>query len=138
MPWTIEERFKTAANAEVTAFILARPTLSAHDEVADVLTKAAKPLRDVGVYCPNFAAYAYVLLHTRDATIFGLAYGQRGLAFKLTGEDAAAARAAGAQPCPEIGPSWLVFDPWAGGTPVDAAVWCKRAHDAAHSMPHGK
>ena len=80
MPWTIDDRFKIADNTAVVDFIVQHTNLSAHDEAADALTQSAQGLSDVGWYCPDVHCYAYFVLHTRRNRIFGIAFGQRGLA----------------------------------------------------------
>ncbi|MGQ0577840.1 MAG: hypothetical protein ACT4PQ_02890 [Betaproteobacteria bacterium] len=106
------------------------PVLSAHDEVADALRESARGLPDVESYCPNVHAYAYFVLHTRSNRIFGIAFGQRSLAYRLPQERIAEALAEGGSVCSEIGEDWVVLDPWrANGTA--APKWCKLAHDHA-------
>ena len=131
MPWTIEDRFKIAGNQAVVDFILRDDTLSAHDEVATALTQSAEGLSDVKWYCPDVHSYAYVVLHTNAHRIFGIAFGQRALAYRLPKERLTEAGAAGGKVYTEIGNDWVVFDPWHTDQPVNASHWCKIAHDHA-------
>ena len=130
MSFTIEDRFKIPENEAVVDFILRNGTLSAHDEVAEVLTRSAEGLADVKWYCPDVHRYAYVVLHTGRHRIFGIAFGQRTLAYRLPQQRQAEAVAAGAQPCGDIGHDWMIFDPWKdAGKPLDTRDWCKRAYE---------
>ena len=89
-------------------------------------------------YCPSYAQCAYVVLHTGAWRIVAIAFGQRGLAFRLSAPASrAAALADGGTPAPEVGPDWVAFAPW-GARGADGDVrarlerWCARAFaDAA-------
>jgi hypothetical protein len=47
MPWTIDGRFKIASNEAIVSYIMRQTNLSAHDEVAESLTRSARGLSDV-------------------------------------------------------------------------------------------
>jgi len=130
MPWTIDDRFKIADNEAIVRYIMRHPVLSAHDDVADSLRESARGLSDVESYCPDVHSYAYFVLHTRSNRIFGIAFGQRALAYRLPQERIAEAVAEGGSVCSEIGDDWVLLDPWRGNGPV-APKWCKVAHDHA-------
>jgi hypothetical protein len=131
MGWPLDDRFKTVENDAVIAFI-EREQPSAHDDVASALTESAKGLTDVHWYCPDPHAYAYVVLYTRERTIFGIAFGMRALAYRLPQDVIQDAVAEGGTVCPDIGDDWLLFHPW--GTPVRLKHWCKTAHDHAVAL----
>ena len=63
-------------------------------------------------YCPSTKSRAYVVLHTPASRIFGIAYGQRGLALRLTDAAHSEALTDGGIPIPAIGSQWVRFDPW--------------------------
>ncbi len=130
MPWTIDDRFKIADNQAIVSYIIGHPVLSAHDEVADALRESARGLSDVESYCPDVHSYAYFVLHTRSNRIFGIAFGQRALAYRLPQERIAEALAEGGSVCSEIGDDWVLLDPWRTNGPA-APKWCKVAHDHA-------
>ena len=55
----------------------------AHSDLGQKLIDLARGLPGASVYCPNFKAYAYVLLHDADNRIFAFAGGMRDLSFRL-------------------------------------------------------
>lgn len=133
MPWTIADPFKIAENKAVVDFILRHPALSAHDDGAEALTRSAQGLPDVKRYCPDLHNYAYMVLHTSKKRIFGIAFGQQALAYRLPAERLKEAITEGGKICTEIGDDWAVFDPWQSEPTVNAGRWCKIAHDHAAS-----
>jgi hypothetical protein len=128
MPWVLDARFRTAANRDVLAF-LEREQPSAHSDVASALTESARQLSDVAWYCPDVHRYAYVVLHTREQTIFGLAFGMATLAYRLPARVIQEAAADGGTITPGMGEGWVCFKPW--GSSADLRRWCKTAHDHA-------
>ena len=130
MPWAIDDRFKISGNEAIVGFIMRNTTLSAHDEVAESLTSSARGLSDVQWYCPNVHAYAYFVLYTRGNRIFGIAFGQNALAYRLPLERIVEAVAEGGSVCTAIGDDWILWDPW-NTTGASTAKWCKVAHDHA-------
>lgn len=135
MPWTLDERFRVPENDDVLGFIAQHPDLSAHDEVADCLNHSADGLSGVGWYCPNPQHYAYVVLHTRDHVIFALAFGQGSVAYRLPPEGVPAAGEAGVRGYPDIGPGWILVDPWRPQAGVVLRHWCEVAYE--HAMRLG-
>lgn len=131
MPWTIEDRFRTAGNRDVVSYIMRHRNLSAHDEVAEALTRSAHGLPDVQWYCPDVHSYAYFVLHSRSNRIFGIAFGQRALAYRLPRERVAEALAEGWSLCAEIGDDWVRLDPWRTNGPAAVSKWCRISHDHA-------
>jgi hypothetical protein len=124
MPWSVAGCFRIPENADIVDFILKHPTLSAHDDVASVLHDAARGLGGVRQYCPDPAAYAYVVLHTADNRIFAIAYGQSGLAFRLPLAVLPEALADGGTDATDLGPGWVSFPPWGSS---DLRRWCRLA-----------
>ncbi len=128
MPWTLDGRFKTAENRAIVAFI-EREQPSAHDDVAHALTESARDLPDTRSHCPDLHGYAYMVLHTADNTIFGLAFGMRSLAYRMPRNVIRAALADGGTAWEQIGDEWVLFQSW--GMPARLRHWCKMAHDHA-------
>ncbi len=132
--WEIDERFDTAANADVLAFV--RETKRyAHSDVAEKLIQAAEGLPGVAWYCPDSRAYAFVVLHRGDDMILGIAYGQSALAFRLPEDRVEGALADGGTAAAEIGSGWVRFQPWASPEPLDVSLarlkrWCAVAAGA--------
>jgi hypothetical protein len=130
-----DARFSIAANDDVLAFVR-RTNPSAHSDVGDVLFRLGKQIAGASVYCPSTASYAYVVLHTADDRIFAIAFGRRGLAFRLAVSSHADAIADGGVMIPDIGPDWVQFDPW-GIRDRSAATqrllrWATQAFTDAH------
>ena len=127
MEWTIDDKFRTDANADIVGFILKSKNLSAHDEVAEALTVSATGLKGVLRYCPDVHNYAYFVLHTSAGRIFAIAFGQSGLAYRIPDERAWEAFFEGCRACDEIGPGWIMVKPW-GVLAPDASKWCAAAY----------
>lgn len=126
-----DSRFFIPLNEDVLAFVR-RTNPFAHSDVGSLLIDLGK--RDSGAhsYSPSFAQCAYVVLHTEAWRIVAIAYGQRGLAFRLAPESRAAALADGGSPAPDIGPDWVSFPPWKVGVQSDEnrarlEGWCVQA-----------
>jgi hypothetical protein len=112
--WLIDmtdPRFLVAANEDVIGFIR-RVNPFAHSDVGSLLLDLGKQLTGAHAYSPSYQQCAYVVLHTAASRIFAIAYGQRGLAFRLampSYRDALADQGTAAR---DIGPDWVAFDPW--------------------------
>jgi len=134
MAWEITElqrRFSGNQNVEVVGF-LTREHPSAHSDVTDELSKAAEGLPGVGWFCPDVQRYAYLVLHSKQDLIFGIAIGMSGLVLKLPADQNPAARLDGGEPRPEIGSGWICFNPFASptnmaGTRAKLRHWCRVA-----------
>ena len=129
--WKIDSRFDTHQNAHVLAFLRARNP-SAHSDVAEELRRSAEGIPGVAHYCPDIERYAFVILYLEDSTIIGLAYGQSGLAYRLSGPRSIEAQRHGAWPADELGAGWVHFSPWTDAeTLVESrrrlAHWCRIA-----------
>lgn len=128
-----DARFSIADNADVIEFIR-KTNPFAHSDVGSVLFELRKTTPGAHAYCPVPSIYSYVVLHT-DARIFAIAFGMRGLAFRLSKSDLTAALADSGVGAPEIGGDWVRFEPWSRET-VDVTrarlqKWCDRACAAA-------
>ena len=135
MAWSLEDRFRTAENEAIIAFI-ERENPSAHDDVAGVLTESAKGLPDVQWYCPDVHRYAYVVLHTRSNRIFGIAFSMSGLAYRLPPGTIPEAVTEGGKVYSEIGDEWVLVQAWKPEETMAVTRnrlkrWCKIAHDYA-------
>ena len=77
-----DPRFNIPVNAAVIGHIReANPF--AHSDLGQKLIELGRGLPGASVYCPNFKACAYVLLHDADNRIFAFAGGMRDLSFRL-------------------------------------------------------
>ena len=103
-----DPRFLIAANEHVIEFVR-RTNPFAHTDVGIPLLELAKELPGAHAYCPSYKSCAYVVLHNDANRIFGIAYSQRGLAFRLAPVAYAAALDDDGSPAPTIGPDWLSF-----------------------------
>jgi hypothetical protein len=112
--WLIDvtdPRFIIADNHDVIEFIR-RANPFAHSDVGSLLLDLGKELDGASAYCPSYKQYAYVVLHTDASRIFAIAYGQRGLAFRLAPASQATAMKDGGTKAGDIGDDWVAFDPW--------------------------
>lgn len=103
---------------------------SAHSDIAGVLTDAVKPLGDVQVFCPDYAAYRYVCVSTQGI-IFGLAVGMDTVAFRLDARMKSRALATGGVAYPECGDEWVAVVhrlPDADWPKVDVAFWARKSY----------
>ncbi len=106
-----DPRFSTAENSDVLAFVR-RTNPFAHSDVGSVLLSLGKAIPGAHAYCPSFKSCAYVVLHSESSRIFAIAYGQRGLAFRLAPASRERALADGGTAAAEIGPDWVAFAAW--------------------------
>jgi hypothetical protein len=139
--WPVPAALRIPWNADVLAFLeRARP--SAHSDVASELARAACGLPGARAFCPAPAGYAWVALHTPEGRVFGLAYGMKALALRLGPHDAVAALRDRGERAEEIGPGWIVFDPFLTDERSDAtrarlARFCRAAFDEASGPAPG-
>ena len=135
-----DARFHVAGNEDVLEFVR-RANPFAHSDVGSLLLTLGEGIPGSRAYCPSYAQCAYVVLHTEAWKIFAIAFGQRGLAFRLAPASRLAALADGGVDASDIGPDWVAFAPWGGGGGDQASWadgrarlqhWCGRAFaDAA-------
>lgn len=134
MVWEITElqrRFSGDQNVEVVGF-LTREHPSAHSDVTDELQKAAVGLPGVGWFCPDVQRYAYMVLHSKQDLIFGIALGMSELVLKLPEDQIAAAVRDGGEPRLDIGNHWIRFNPFVSSvsmadTRSKLRHWCRVA-----------
>jgi hypothetical protein len=120
--WLIDvtdPRFFIAANEDVIEFIR-RVNPFAHSDVGSLLLDLGKKIAGAHAYSPSYKQCAYVVLHTDASSIFAIAYGQRGLAFRLSLSSYATALADDGSPADDIGRDWIKFDPWNPNIPTAA------------------
>ena len=106
-----DRRFFVPENADVLEFIR-RTSPFAHPDVGSLLFELGYQIPGVSGYCPDTKSCAYVVLCDEVERIFAIAFGQRGLAFRLSAPAYAQALATGGTAPPEIGTGWVKFDPW--------------------------
>ena len=107
MGWQLPSYLVRSSNAAVTRF-LEQTSPSAHSDVADELLLSADGLAGVSSYCPDFQNYAFLVVHTADNQIFGLAYGMKRLCYQVPSGFSAEVEADGGQVLAEIGFGWFV------------------------------
>jgi hypothetical protein len=131
-----DARFHVAGNEDVLEFVR-RSNPFAHSDVGSLLLALGEGIPEARAYSPSFAQLAYVVLRTDAWQIFAIAFGQRGLAFRLSPESRDAALADGGVAAPDIGPAWVAFAPWGDrASRADGRArlqrWCTQAFaDAA-------
>jgi hypothetical protein len=112
--WLIDmtdPRFLVAGNEDVIEFIR-RTNPFAHSDVGALLLELGKQIDGAIAYSPSYEQCAYVVLHTDATRIFAIAYGQRGLAFRLSPPSRELALADGGTAAHDVGTDWIAFDPW--------------------------
>ena len=112
--WLIDmtdPRFFVAGNEDVIEFIR-RANPFTHSDVGSLLLELGKKIDGAHAYSPSYRQYAYVVLHTDASRIFAIAYGQRGLAFRLSPSSHSTAIADGGSAAGDIGQDWITFNPW--------------------------
>lgn len=129
-----DARFSIPENAGVIEFIR-KTNPFAHSDVGSVLFELGKVTPGAHAYCPVPSAYSYVVLHTDANRIFAVAFGMRGLAFRLAESELSEALADSGVAAPDIGADWVRFEPWSREardlTRARLGKWCGRACAAA-------
>lgn len=131
-----DPQFFVPENADVIAFIR-RTNPFAHSDVGSLLFELGREIPGAQAYCPSARSCAYVVLHTAAHRIFAIAFGQRGLAFRLSAGPHAEALAAGGVEAPEIGVDWVRLDPWAPRPTVGAESFLLHAATQAYGEALG-
>ena len=129
-----DPRFFIPDNADVVEFIRQTNPV-AHSDVGSALFELGTATMGAHAYCPVPSAYSYVVLHTDANRIFAIAFGMRGLAFRLAESEMSEAFADSGVAAPEIGADWVRFEPWGrearDATQARLRKWCGRACAAA-------
>lgn len=123
----IPQPLANRTNRQVFAYLA---DLSAHSDIVDVLLDAVHPLGDVQMYCPDYAAYRYVVAAT-GSVVFGFAAGMHTVAFRLDGRMRSRAIATGAVACAECGEEWVAVVhrvPDSDWPAVDVRFWARQAY----------
>ena len=110
--------------------------LSAHSDIADVLLEAVQPLGDAQVFCPDSAAYRYIIASTKKI-VFGFAIGMNTVGFRLDERMKSRALLTGGVACPECGDEWVavVHDlPDSDWPAVDVRFWARKAYGYAREL----
>lgn len=123
------------ANQRVLAYLADK---SAHSDIADVLLDAVHPLGDVQMFCPDHAAYRYVIAST-NGIVFGFAAGMSTVAFRLDARMRRRALATGGVACPDCGEEWIAVVhplPDSDWPAVDVRFWARQAYvHARETLP---
>lgn len=130
----VPPRLATAINERVLAYLRDK---SAHSDIADALRAAVHGLGDVEMFCPDAAAYRYVLAAT-NGVVFGFAVGQSTVAFRLDERMRGRALATGGAAHPECGADWVAVvqsRPDADWPAVDVKFWARQAYVYARARP---
>ena len=120
-------RLATPLNERVLTYLRDK---SAHSDIADVLLDAVHGLGAVEMFCPDAAAYRYLLAATNDV-VFGFAVGQSTVAFRLDARMRRRALETGGVSCGECGPDWVAVvhpRPDADWPAVDVRFWARQAY----------
>lgn len=114
---------------------------AAHSDIVRLLVESASDLKDIKFYCPDTDNYAYYLAHTPDGVIFAAAIGMSALMYRLPKQLLPDALKKGGEVIPEVGESWVSFNPFWPETEKKAPVdlksmkqWCKLAYKYALSQ----
>src|SRR5262249_39327154 len=130
-------RFAIDDNADVMEFIR-RVNPFAHSDVGSLLFELGKETDGAYAYCPVPSVYSYVVLHTAESRIFAIAFVMRALAFRLAGDDEAAALSDAGIRAMDIGAEWVRFERWGrepnAVTHARLSRWCSRACELARGM----
>lgn len=133
MTQPIPSELANKVNERVLTYLKDR---SAHSDIADVLLDAVHPLGAVQLFCPDSAAYRYVLAAT-DNVVFCFAAGMSTVAFRLDERMKTRALTTGCIAFPECGDDWVavVHDlPDSDWPSVDVRFWARQAYIYARSM----
>lgn len=129
-----DARFVIPENSDVIEFIR-KTNPFAHSDVGSVLFELGKTTAGAHAYCPVPSAYSYVVLHTDANRIFAIAFGMRGLAFRVGESALGEALGDAGVTAAEVGHDWVRFEPWGRESReiVRARLrkWCARACAAA-------
>jgi hypothetical protein len=123
----VPDELRSAVNNGVLAFLADK---SAHSDVASVLQDAVKPLGAVQTFCPDKAAYRYVVVSTKNV-IFGFAIGASTIAFRLGERMRGRALATGGKAIPECGNDWVAVSSERSDSDwpaVDVRFWARKAY----------
>jgi hypothetical protein len=134
MALPVPPRLATGINERVLAHLR---DLSAHSDIADVLLEAVQGLGDVEMFCPDAAAYRYLLAST-NSVVFGFAVGMSTVAFRLDQRMKRRALATGGEAYPECGEEWVAVvhrRPDGDWPAVDVRFWARQAYVYARARP---
>jgi hypothetical protein len=123
-----DTRLKIPVNAAVMDYI-GRANPFAHSDLGTRLVELGKGIAGAQVYCPDFQAFAYVVLHTEASVVFAAAWGMSKIILRLP-KSAEALADGGARS--EIGDGWLAFAAFPEDRGKVLATWCTAAY--AHAL----
>ncbi len=133
MSYPVPPELVIPSNAAVLRYI---EKLSAHSDIAEVLTSAVKPLGDVQLFCPDWQSYRSVVASTKGV-IFGFAAGMHTIAFRLDPRMKERALQTGAEYLPECGEEWVSVVhhlPDSDWPTVDVPFWARKAYVHARDL----
>jgi hypothetical protein len=123
-------KLKIPANTAVMDYI-GRANPFAHSDLGTRLIELGKSMTGVHVYCPDYKAYAFVVLHTDANVIFATAWGMSKIAFRVPKNAEALADGAARS---ELGDDWLAFAAFPPGDGKVLEIWAEAALRHAQTL----
>jgi hypothetical protein len=125
-----DAKLKIPVNAAVMDYV-GRANPFAHSDLGAKLIELGKAIAGAHVYCPDYEAFAYVVLHTDANVIFAAAWGMSKIALRLPRTAEALADGGGRS---EIGEDWLAFVALPEDRGKVLATWCELAFRHAQGL----
>jgi hypothetical protein len=125
-----DAKLKIPANAAVMEYI-GRANPFARSELAAKLVELGKSIAGAHAYCPDYDAFAYVVLHNDANVIFAAAWGMSKIGLRLPKSAEAVADGGGRS---EIGEDWLAFVAIPEDRGTVLATWCELAFRHAQGL----
>ena len=125
-----DAKFKIPVNAAVMDYI-GRANPFAHSDLGTKLIEMGKSIAGAHAYCPDYGAFAYVVLHNDANVIFAAAWGMSKIALRLPRSAEALADGGGRS---EIGDDWLAFVAIPEDRGTVLATWCELAFRHAQGL----
>jgi hypothetical protein len=125
-----DAKLKIPVNAAVMDYV-ARANPFAHSDLGSRLIELGKGITGAHAYCPDYHAFAYVVLHNDANVIFAAAWGMSKIALRVPRTAEALADGGGRS---EIGEDWLAFAAFPAEQSKVLATWCLAAFSHAQGL----
>jgi hypothetical protein len=125
-----DAKLKIPANAAVMEYI-GRTNPFAHADLGARLVAFGKGIAGAHAYCPDYDAFAYVVLHNDANVIFATAWGMSKIALRLPKSAEAMADGGGRS---EIGEDWISFVAIPEDRGTVLGTWCELAFRHAQGL----
>ena len=125
-----DAKLKIPVNAAVMDYI-GRANPCAHSDLGSKLVELGRGIAGAHVYCPDFRAFAYVVLHSDANVIFAAAWGMSRIVLRLP--ESPETLADGGRRS-EIGDGWLAFAAFPEDRGKVLATWCPAAYAHAQTL----